>query len=175
MSERFPGLVVGFDDDRVQPRIAGGGFESRRHRVQKTADRGVDFDADDRVVRSGHADVGQIGGALGQDPLVGRLHVRVRADDCRDLAVEKPAHRDFLRGGFGVEVHEDDAGAVTQRLDLPLHDGERVVEAVHEDAAHHVDDADRSAVPRAWRDSCRCRARRPDSWPAVSKRDSAPM
>ena len=36
-----------------------------------------------------------------------------------------------------------------QRLDLAQHDGERVVDVEHEHAAHHVDDADRSAVARA--------------------------
>ena len=34
--------------------------------------------------------------------------MRVRADDGRDAAVEMPAHRDFLRRRFGVEVDEDD-------------------------------------------------------------------
>ena len=46
---------------------------------------------------------------FGQDALVGGLHVRVRADDRRDPAVEVPAHRDLLRRRLGVEVDEDDA------------------------------------------------------------------
>ena len=91
---------------------------------------GLDVDADDRVVRPGHADVGQVGRALRQDPLVGRLHVRVRADDGGDLAVEVPAHRDLLGGRLGVEVHEDDArplrAAPRSRAE---HDRERVVDA----------------------------------------------
>ena len=66
------------------------------------------LDANHRVVRSGHADVGDVGRAVRQDALVGRLHVRVRADDDRDAAVEVPAHRDFLGRRLGVEVHEDD-------------------------------------------------------------------
>ena len=35
-----------------------------------------------------------------------------------DLAVEVPAHRDLFRRRLGVKVHEDDARALAQRLDL---------------------------------------------------------
>ena len=97
--------------------------------VRKRPSAACDLDADDRIVRPGHADVGQVGGALRQDALVGGLHVRVRADDRRDLAVEVPAHRDLLRGRLGVEVDEDDPRPLAQRLDLAQHDGERIVDA----------------------------------------------
>ena len=114
--------------------------------VEELAERRLDLDADDRIVRPGHADVGQIRGALRQNALVGGLHVRVRADDGRDLAVEMPAHRDLLRRRLGVEVHEDDPRARLERLDLLQHDRERIVDVRHEDAAHDVDHADGPAV-----------------------------
>ena len=47
--------------------------------------------ADDGVPPAGHAGVGDVGRAFGQDPLVGRRDVGVRSDDGRDPAVEIPA------------------------------------------------------------------------------------
>ena len=103
----------------------------------------------------GHADVGEVGGAAGQHALVGGLHVRVRADDGSHLAVEKPAHRELLRRRLGVEVHEDDARALAQRGDLALGDARTGRRDRHEDAAHHVQDADAAPVPCPRHDSCR--------------------
>src|SRR3954462_13711423 len=57
------GLLVGFDDDPIQPRVFGGGLDPRRQRRQESAERGLGVDADDRIVRPGHADVGEIHGA----------------------------------------------------------------------------------------------------------------
>ena len=76
------------------PPVAGSNL--RRHAGEEAAERGLDGDADDRIVRSGHADVGDVRRAFRQDALVGGLHVRVGAEDRRDAAVEMPAHRQFL-------------------------------------------------------------------------------
>ena len=65
-------------------------------------------DADDGVAAAGHAGVGDVGRAPGQDPLVGGRDVGVRADDGRDPAVEVPAQGLLLRGRLGVEVDDDD-------------------------------------------------------------------
>ncbi len=65
---------------------------------------------------------------LRQDALVGGLHVRMRPDHRRDLAVEMPAHGDLLRGRLGVEVHEDDARPLAHGLDFAKHDRKRVVD-----------------------------------------------
>jgi hypothetical protein len=62
------------------------------------------FDADDGVVRAGHAYVGLVGGAVGEDALVGGGDVGVGAEDGRDAAVEIPAEGDIFRCGFGVDV-----------------------------------------------------------------------
>ena len=45
---------------------------------------------------------------------------------------------------------------------------ERIVDRRHEDAAHHVDDADRAAVARLRDDTSRGPARRRGSWPAAA-------
>src|SRR5262249_21727303 len=67
------------------------------------------------------------------------------AHDGSDLAVEMPTHRYFLRRRLRMEIDEDDSRPRAQRLDLPQHYSERIVDTEHEHAAHHVDDADRSA------------------------------
>ena len=101
--------VVGFDDNRVQSRIRCRSFEPRRQRGEKAAERSLDLDADDRIVRSRHAGVGQVRCALRQNALVRGLHVRVSADDRRHLSIQIPAHRELLRRCFGMEVDEDDS------------------------------------------------------------------
>ena len=45
-----------------------------------------------------------------------------------------------------MEVDEDDARARAQRFDFFEHALERIVELLHEDAPHHVDDADRPSL-----------------------------
>ena len=136
-------------------------------RGEESPERGLDLDADDRIVRAGHADVGQIRRALRQDAFVGGLHVRVRADDRRDLAVEVPAHRDLLRRRLGVEVDEDDArplrAARRSRAARPR-TGRRCCSM--KTRPIDVDDADRLRRRACARGSCRCPARRRDSWPA---------
>src|SRR5215831_21298439 len=56
--------LVGLDDDGVEPRIAARDLESLRQTGEKPVERRLDFDADDRIVRSRHPDVGQIGRPL---------------------------------------------------------------------------------------------------------------
>src|SRR5258708_21282836 len=58
-----------------------------------------------------------------------------------------PPHGDLLRCRLGVEVDDDHPRPCAQGLDLFQHDGERIVERLHEDAAHDVDHADRFARP----------------------------
>ena len=68
---------------------------------------GASFHPDNRVVRAGHAHIGDEGGAARQNALIGGGHVRVRADDGRDASVEIPAHGLLLAGGLGVNIHDD--------------------------------------------------------------------
>src|SRR5262249_16565310 len=46
-----PGFLVRFDDDGVQARVAGRGFELRRQRAEEAAGRRVEVAANDRVGR----------------------------------------------------------------------------------------------------------------------------
>ena len=70
-------------------------------------DREVGLDADDGVVRAGHADVGQRRGAAALNPGVRGLHVGVRAEHGGDLAVEPVGERDLLARCLGVDVDDD--------------------------------------------------------------------
>ena len=59
-------------------------------------------------VRAGEPGVGQIRRAAGENLLVRRLHVRVRAHHRAHLAVQHPRERNLFRGRLGVKIHEDD-------------------------------------------------------------------
>ena len=124
---------------------------------------------------SRHADVGEICGPAWQNLLICGLDVRVRADDGCHLAVEVPSHCDLLRGGFRVEVDENDPRARAQRLDLLEHAFERVVELLHENAAHHVDDADRPPLRGSGEIAAVVRERPAGKLAGRSSRASAPM
>ena len=68
---------------------------------------------------------------------VSYTHLRVRADDRGDAAIEIPAERDFLRSGLGVEVDEDYFGVdLLQEL---IGDAEGIVVRGHEHAPLQVD------------------------------------
>src|SRR6266850_7302364 len=67
---RAPGLVVRLDDRAVQPGIARRGLELRRHPAEKARERRVLLHPDDRIVRAGHARVGQVCGPVRQDAFV---------------------------------------------------------------------------------------------------------
>ena len=70
------------------------------------------------------------------------------ADDQARLAVDEMAERPFLACRFGVEVDDRGVARLAKRAGakLALDGGERIVERVHEDAAHHVDDEEPRAV-----------------------------
>ena len=139
--DRASRLFVGVDNHGIQPRITGGGFEPCGQRRQESAECRVDVDADNRIVWTGHPDVGEIRGALGQNPLVSGLHVRVGADDRGHPAVQVPPHCDFFGRRLGVKVHEDNPGPLAQRFNVAKRHSKRVVDADHEHPAHQVDDA----------------------------------
>ncbi len=130
------------DDDCVETRVTGGGLETGGHAIDETAERCLCLDADDRFMRTGHSDIGDVGSAPREDPLIGRLDMRVRAHHRRDLPIDVPAHGDLLGGGFGVEVHQDDSG-LADRLYFASYDMKGIVQGVHEDSPHDVDHAHR--------------------------------
>jgi hypothetical protein len=135
------GSVTG-DEGGAHLGIALSGFELAGHAGEEAVEDEFGFYADDGVVGAGHAYVGLIGGAVGEDALVCCGDVGVGADDGGDAAVEIPAEGYFFAGGFAVEVEEDDfgsgfAGDVAEEF-VGLAEG--VVAAGHEDATLEVHD-----------------------------------
>jgi len=102
------GGFVNVDHDGVHLDVALGDDEAGGHGiVEKVFQDAVLFHADDRIVRAGHADVGDVGGPGGQHAEISRWDVRVRANHSGYLAIQVPAHGDFFRCGLGVHVDED--------------------------------------------------------------------
>ena len=118
------------------------GFEFAGHSGEEAGEDELFFYADDGVVGAGHAYVGLVGGAVGEDALVGGGDVGVGAEDGGDAAVEIPAEGDFFAGGFAVEVEEDDFGAgfAGDLGEEFVGFAEGVVAGGHEDAALEVHD-----------------------------------
>ena len=84
-----------------------------------------------------------------QDAMIGAGRMGMGADDQARLAVDEMAERPFLARRFGVEVDDRGVARLAERASakLALDGGERIVERVHEDAAHHVDDEEPRARP----------------------------
>src|SRR5450756_1190916 len=61
-----------------------------------------------RVVRPGHARVGDGCGATREHTRIVGLHMRVRAEHGGHASVEPASEPDLLAGGLGVEVDEHD-------------------------------------------------------------------
>ena len=77
----------------------------------------------------------------GQDAVIGGRHMGVRADHEAGAAVAEMAHRLLLAGRLAMHVDHDGVGGLAERAggEFALDRRERIVERVHEDAAHGVD------------------------------------
>jgi hypothetical protein len=118
--------------------IALGGFELAGHAGEEAGDDLLFFYADDGVVGAGHAYVGLVRRAVGENALVSGWDVRVGAEQSGNAAVEIPAEGYFFAGGFTVEVQQDDFGGDFAEEFVGFAEG--VVAGGHEDAALEVHD-----------------------------------
>src|SRR5882762_9843211 len=75
------GSIAG-DESGAHLGVALGGFEFSGHAGEETVEDEFGLYADDGVVGAGHADVGLVGGAVGQDACVCGGDVSVGANDC---------------------------------------------------------------------------------------------
>ena len=80
--------------------------------------------------------------------MVGGRRMRVRADHEAGAAVAEITHRLLFAGRLAMHVDDDGVGVRAERTggEFALDRGERIVERVHEDAAHGVDDERALAV-----------------------------
>jgi hypothetical protein len=132
------GSVAG-DEGGTHLGVALGGLEFAGHSGEEAREDELFFYADDRVVGAGHAYVGLVSSAVGEDALVGRGDVCVCTKKGSDAAVEIPAEGYFFAGGFAVEVEEDDLGLDFAEEFVGLTEG--VIAGGHEDAALEVHDS----------------------------------
>src|SRR5256712_3929341 len=132
-------MIVSFDEYGVHLHIARGYVEAGGHAVEKFADDALAVHAEDAAVRAGHADIGDVGGALGQDAFVGGGDVRVRANDGGDAPVEVIAHRYLFAGRLGVHVHQDERDIRRQFAELAIRFAERVIDGAQKHAALQIE------------------------------------
>ena len=118
-------------------------FEGVGHVGGHVFDDAVFAAAEDGIVGAAHAEVGLVGGAVGEDFGVGGGDVGVGAEDEGAAAVEPVAHGDFFAGGFGVHVADADFYGFGELVEDAVGGGEGVVGGeVHEDSAEETEDAD---------------------------------
>ena len=102
---------------------------------QESLKNRVDFPAEDTFVWPGETGVRQVGGPAGKYLVVRRLHVCVGADNGAYLSVQHASERNFFRGRFGVEIHEDDAGMLAELRHLFAPGEERIFQGRHKGPA----------------------------------------
>ena len=117
--------------------VAFGGFEFAGHSGEEFFQDQILFHADYAVIGAAHAYVGLVGGSAGEHALVGGGDVGVRAQNGGDAAIQVPAHRHLLAGGFCVEVYHDDFGFDVGEQRVGGVEG--IVGGVHENAALELD------------------------------------
>ena len=118
-------------------------FKLHRHLGEKMLNGGRGIDSDYGFVRPGHARIGDIPGSAGEHLFISGLDMGVCAEYRAHLAVEKPAKRSFLRGGFRMEIDDDQTGMGRQFLQGRESCLKRVLKArIHKDSPLDVDDAD---------------------------------
>src|SRR5512145_2762761 len=88
---------VGFHDHRCEARVPFCRLESSGHNGQKTQDDRLLLDADDRVVRSRHAEVGAVGSPLRKNAVIASRYVRVSPHHRGDASVEVVRESHLLR------------------------------------------------------------------------------
>src|SRR2546426_6062484 len=99
------GVLIYINNSGTNSNLAGRVFGAPESHGGKTSDDICLAHADHARIASRHPNVRQVCRSVGQDRLVGSLHMCVRPQDGRDAAIEVPAHRDFFRRCFRVHIY----------------------------------------------------------------------
>ena len=83
---------------------------ARGNAGRETAQRLFLLHADDRIVIAGHAGVGHVGGAAGENLMIGGRHMGMGADDEAGAAVAEEADALLFAGRLAMEVDHDGVG-----------------------------------------------------------------
>ena len=142
-AEGASGFGVDFGEGTAEADVAGGDFEGMGHVGGHVFEDAIFAAAEDGIVGTAHAEVGDDGTAAGEEAGVGGGDVGVGADDHGAAAVEPVAHGDFFAGGLGVHVADGDAHSFGHVGKNPIGGGEGIVGGkVHVDSAEEGKNAD---------------------------------
>lgn len=105
---------------------------------EEALDDGVHFASQDAFLSAGKSGVAKKASAAGKDLLIGSLNVSVCADQSGNASVQESRHGNFLRGGFGVHVDEDDGSFSSEGGKDGVDGVKGIVQWGHERAALEV-------------------------------------
>ncbi len=142
------GVAVDRDHDPIDADVSRGDLERRRHLRTERLQNAVAPASEHGIVRAGHADVTDVGHALGQHPLIGGDDMGVRPKAATRAAVEVIAHRNLLAGGLGVEVHYDQVRLLLKPRDPFVGGGIGAVGRLHEQPANQRQNPHHGALAR---------------------------
>ena len=142
----FAGVLIAFDDDAAEARIAGRWFPSRREVGQKALDDEFLLHPNDAVVGASHADVSLEGGAFRKNASIGGRNVGMSSEDGGNASVEIPAHGDFFGSSFGVYIDKNDFRS--DLLEQLVGYAEGVIVTRKKDAALQIHDCVGNSVAR---------------------------
>ena len=103
-------VAVDCNEDSVHFHVAGCYLERERHLGPERFQDVLDAATEHRIVGAGHADIGDIRSAFGQNSLVGGYYVGVRAETQARPAIEMVTHSDFFAGRLGVKINDYNVG-----------------------------------------------------------------
>ena len=84
--------IVDFEQNAAVDSRALGNIEANRHCRKEFPQDELCLDAEHRVPRSRHAEVGDVRRTLRQDSFICRLNVRMCSDDSMDASIEIKSH-----------------------------------------------------------------------------------
>jgi len=133
-------VAVHCNEDSVHFDIAGCYLERKRHLRPERLQDALDAATEHRIMGAGHADIGDIRGAFGQNPLVGGCDVGMRAETQARPAVEMIAHSDFFAGRLGVEIDDYNVGLLLELGQDSVNGIVWAVGGLHEKPPYQSDD-----------------------------------
>src|SRR5919204_4462516 len=148
LAARRAPVGAALDERTLDPDASGGGLEPDGDPGSHAPDRELRLHADHRVVRPGHAGVGDRRRSPRLHARVRGLDVRVRPDHRRHTAVEPARKRDLLARRLGVHVDDDDGRRTACLVDELVDQLEHAHWRGEEELAEDVHDRDRRAVQR---------------------------
>jgi len=139
---RFAGFSFNLDIDSAKPDIVLSELKLVGNLMLESLDRDFLSQANNRVIRTSHTDVRNIGRPFWQDARIGGRDVCMRADQRADASLEMPGESHFFRRRLGMHIDQNHFRLVCDLADRPIRSFERIVDRLHKRSPLQVDDAD---------------------------------